>query len=499
MGTRASKAAKAAPAEVSERPESAPAKSNRTELTRAKLDALRKVRPHKPSVIWDTKVTGLAVLINRGRRDARSATLAFRTVFYLRTAPGKPVYMSIGRYPDGTYSYVDNGKKHTISCGDLVAVRRVAGIIRARAEQGDDPRRPKPTGSFANWWNGVPDDDKQPGFLKGYADTKRAASETRRIFATYIVPELGDRDIKEITRSDVSALLAKIRGGKIAITLKNGKTRKVGTRSMAWAVRTRLVTFFNWYETNHDADFRSPVPKLMKNDPLKPAEGEGGERERALVRPMPNGDWDDSELRALWIACDEMGKGDPYAILIKTALLTMQRFHKVSAMRRSDIKDGVWDASRPNDPTNKKVSPVPLPKLAQDLINSVPVIDADMGTDHVFSCNGRSVMRGWSWWKVKLDRKVLEVMRRENPGAILESWQTRDLRRTARTLMSRIKINPEVAEHAMGHRKPKIERTYNKNKFLSEKRVAFQQLSDEIQRVVGPPDNNVLPFERRAG
>jgi len=95
-------------------------------------------------------------------------------------------------------------------------------------------------------------------------------------------------------------------------------------------------------------------------------------------------------------------------------VLTAQRFHKVSTMRRRDLKtrlhvdiemddDGnsaphifipdVWDASRDDDPKNKSVSAVPLSTMALQIIDAVPVIDGD--ADYVFSLNGDGPIKGW--------------------------------------------------------------------------------------------------------
>jgi integrase len=232
-------------------------------------------------------------------------------------------------------------------------------------------------------------------------------------------------------------------------------------------------------------------------------------RERAL---------DDSEVRALWEVCDEMG-GDPYAGVVWCALLTAQRFRKVAQMRRSDLKKtmriagrmengtwipdqdvpDVWDATREDDPANKKVSVVPLSRPARSVINGVPEIVADKGEDFVFSTTGRSPLRGWSKYKQRLDRKMLEVLRRHDPSATLAPWQHRDLRRTARTIMTRAGVSTEVAEHCLGHVPPLIERTYNRYGYLAEKREAFAKLAEFIEnRIINPPDN-VVAFEKRDG
>src|SRR5260370_36961739 len=76
----------------------------REKLTTALLDKLLRTRPHKQSVIWDTKETGLHVLISRGPQHKRQATVTFRVAFYMIDDRSVPRYMKIGRYPDESFT-----------------------------------------------------------------------------------------------------------------------------------------------------------------------------------------------------------------------------------------------------------------------------------------------------------------------------------------------------------------------------------------------------------
>jgi hypothetical protein len=48
----------------------------------------------------------------------------------------------------------------------------------------------------------------------------------------------------------------------------------------------------------------------------------------------------------------------------------------------------IWDATRPDDPKNKRVSVVPLAPLARNILSKVPIIDARGGKDFVFTTTG---------------------------------------------------------------------------------------------------------------
>jgi hypothetical protein len=83
----------------------------------------------------------------------------------------------------------------------------------------------------------------------------------------------------------------------------------------------------------------------------------------------------------------------------------------------------------------------------------------------------------------------------------LPPWQLRDLRRTARTLMSRAGIATEVSERCLGHVMDQIRETYDRYDHLPQKREAFDKLTAWVERIVNPPpaDNVVTLGGRRSG
>ena len=155
----------------------------------------------------------------------------------------------------------------------------------------------------------------------------------------------------------------------------------------------------------------------------------------------------DQELRVMWSIFDQTGT---YGAAAKCMLLVAQRAHKVRKMRWSEIIDGVldpkngqaidsvWDPPRDEgDRKNKKVSVVPLSRLTREILDAVTIIDDG---DYVFSLNGSSSINSWSKYKGKVHRQMVAALGKVEP------WQWRDLRRTARTLMSRAGISTEISD-----------------------------------------------------
>jgi hypothetical protein len=446
---------------------------NRMLFTEASLNALlRNGRPQRQAVHWDTRERGLCVLVSRGPKHARRATVTFRVLYYMKDRPGEARYFKLGRYPD--------------ELSDIEAVRDQARMVRIDAKSGIDPKKPKLTGKFP---------ETVARFIEEYAGKNRTVKETERIFNRYVTKEWADKNIEEISREDVNTLLNRI--ARKAIEFDG---QKHGTQAMAWATRSQLTTLFNWYEAKHtvSAEYRNPIPKVLKHDRLKPSPA----RERALS---------DEEIRALWIASGELGT---YGALCRTALLTAQRFRRVARMRRAELQSHyhvagedighVWNPKTDNEAKNKKTSLVPLSGVARSVIASVPVIAASQPEDFVFTHDGRRAIQGWAKNKGRLDDRMLALLqqwaieRGDDPGTVeLPKWQARDLRRTARTLLARLGVASDVAEHALGHVLSGIVQVYNRHDYAKEKRAAFEKLAALVTSIANPSPTNVIDIKQR--
>ncbi len=73
-------------------------------------------------------------------------------------------------------------------------------------------------------------------------------------------------------------------------------------------------------------------------------------------------------------------------------------------------------------------------------------------------------------------------------------WTLHDLRRTARSLMSRAGVRPDISERVLGHAIPGVQGVYDRHTYDSEKADALKRLSDLISKIVKPPKGNVVPL-----
>jgi integrase len=76
-------------------------------------------------------------------------------------------------------------------------------------------------------------------------------------------------------------------------------------------------------------------------------------------------------------------------------------------------------------------------------------------------------------------------------------WTLHDLRRTARSLMSRAGVASDHAERCLGHVIGGVRRIYARHEFYDEKARAFEALAAQIERIINPQEN-VVPLARPA-
>ena len=70
-------------------------------------------------------------------------------------------------------------------------------------------------------------------------------------------------------------------------------------------------------------------------------------------------------------------------------------------------------------------------------------------------------------------------------------WTLHDLRRTARSLMSRAGVRDEHAEHVLGHKLQGVKGVYNRYQYFKEKSAALAKLATLIERHIVHPVKNV--------
>jgi integrase len=184
-------------------------------------------------------------------------------------------------------------------------------------------------------------------------------------------------------------------------------------------------------------------------------------------------------------------------------LLTGARKGEIAAMRHSQIGvDGIW--ALPGEYT-KNHAPLylPLPQEALDLIAAQGRVDEQ---DIVFSIGGKCEFKNWGHSKVDFDKRAHQRLRAQarangkDPDEVnaLPNWRLHDLRRTARSIMSRAKVRPDHAERVLNHKIAGIEAVYDQHSYEDEKRDALQRLAWLIRQILEGESAHVVPFRMRS-
>jgi integrase len=354
---------------------------------------------------------------------------------YVRVPPEGPiVFCAVARSPithKAIYATLGNTSTMTIAEA-RDRCREALGRIKAGLPV-VEPRPPQPetvAAVAANWLNRHVERNKL-----------RTAAEMRRQVEKYIAPVLGARPFAEIKRSDVALFL-------------DGIEDKHGP-AMADAILSTLRSMANWYAMRNDG-YTPPFTRNMRRTPPQDRR-----RDRVLS---------DVEMRTIWKSAEKSGQ---FGAIIRLLLLTAQRFAKVAKIRWTDVDDnGVWTIhTEPREKQN--AGKLKLPHAALAIINAQPRL---LSSPYVFISRGNG-----GYVKDDFDDKC---------G--ITGWRLHDLRRTARSLMSRAGVRPDIAERVLGHPIQGVEGVYDRHTYDSEKADALIRMAALVERIVNPPADNIV-------
>jgi integrase len=218
-------------------------------------------------------------------------------------------------------------------------------------------------------------------------------------------------------------------------------------------VLAALSRLFNWHASRDD-DFVSPVVRGM---------GRIKQRERARDRVLT-----DEEVRAVWRAANN----GTFAALVKFLLLTAARRCEASNMRWEEVMGTDWVLPASRNKTNKELVR-PLSKAAIALLAGQRRIN-----EFVFTADGRGPIGGFSKGKATFDK-----------SCGVTGWTLHDLRRTARSLMSRAGVNSDIAERCLGHVIPGVRGVYDRHQYRQEMAHAYEALAAQLDRILNPRPN----------
>lgn len=377
------------------------------------------------------------------------------------TDKGKKSYILTARFPGSA-----NPTRRTIAdvgAMELAKAREVARAWLVQIAAGLDPQAERERARQEAAKRPLTFAVVAEQFMKQHVrrNALRSGDEIDRLMKKDVLPVWREREFVSIRRGDVARLLDGI------------EARAPVHADHVLAILSKL---FNWYMAREE-DYLSPVVRGMRRTAPK-----DHARSRVLT---------DDEIRLFWAAS---GGAGIYGVFLRTALLTAQRRAKVVGMKWSDIDDeGVWTIpAEPREKTNARSLKLSEPALS--IIGALPRVE---DCDFVFAGRGRVPINGMSKAKKALDATMNKAS--ETPVA---NWTVHDLRRTARSLMSRAGVRPDVSERVLGHAIPGVEGVYDRYSYDPEKADALAKLAGLVMRIVDGKEKEAevirLPRAERA-
>ncbi len=402
------------------------------QMSRVKINnaALKALQPGE--ILSDQEVTGFVA------RRLQSGTVTFS---YRYWSGGRQRWARIGLWGSMT---VDQARK-------------LAKIKSGQVAEGRDPSAERQkeiakrkTGNIATV------NDLLDQYVKMDVEARKlsSADEIKRTFNVYVRPRIGKVAIGELSLDHI-------------VTLQD----EVADRGLVMSDRMlgRLARALRWYQ-RRDGSFRSPiVPGMRKTK----------DAERARTRIL-----DDQEIRDVWIAVDRANVPQCYPRFIRALLLGGQRLRETSGTLWPEInlERDLWVIPRKGEPNSKKRGKsgnvVPMNSSLWQQFGG------PRKEGFVFSNDGgKRAFSGFSKAKVAFDAAI-DALRKEQGRSEMPHWQYHDLRRTARTLLSRAGVNQDICDRVTAHTKPGIRKVYDHWDFLPEKREALEKLAKLIGEIL---------------
>jgi integrase len=275
-------------------------------------------------------------------------------------------------------------------------------------------------------------------------------------------PVIGKLPISSIRRSDIVRLLDKI-------SVEQGPTAADGVLGILSGVMKE--------HAKRSDDFVPPIVPGMRKTSTK---------ERARERIL-----DDAELTAVWRASSE---GGVFGSFVRFLLLTACRRNEASEMVWSELgRNGngngalLWTLPKERNKSKQELVR-PLSSAAQAVLAGVPrpIVSAHAGTmpsptfsahaeNLVFQADGRTVRANVGGMKSAFDQ-----------ACGVKGWVLHDLRRTARSLMSRAGVSENHAERCLGHVIGGVKGVYDRHRYVEEMRLAYEKLATLIANITNP-------------
>ena len=379
-------------------------------------------------------------------------------------------------------AYTLNGKKRFYNLGAYSTALKVAGARKAcreataLVEHGLDPQVEHQKRKL------------QQELDRQNQELERNAATINEVLDYYLTTLTNDNTRKNTAsqfNSDVRPAIGKIKAKALTDDDAEAVIQKVVDRGAKRSARNLYIALnaaFNKARKNHDLRLKGWENPLLDID--KPAAGDPGDRTLTA-----------EQINSFWLALDSYEGMEPaLKDALRILLLTGQRVKEILEMRWTEINldDNTLDIPSERIKTGKKTRRghiVPLTPMVEEIIKRQPTQGGA-----VFP--GRKDANTPFHWQ-SLSTALARMIRHNGD---IPAFSPRDIRRTVKTHMARIKIMKEVRDRIQNHALNDIATThYDRYDYLDEKRDGLQRWENEMKRIIGEAlEENVLLFKETA-
>ena len=357
----------------------------------------------------------------------------------------------------------------------LQEARKRADEFRREVEAGRDPAREAEAHAQSPTFG-----DVATAWIKWKRQQKRAASyirssETR--LAKNVLPIIGERKVRDITRSDAAGILATV--GARGAPYETNRVRALLRAILHWAAG------FGYIEVDPTAH----LPKLFDERP----------RERVLR---------DQDVRLVWDGIANAPASEAIKIAMRLCLALGQRPQEIVRVRKDKL---ILEGPAPTmtiiaaDSKNRHEHVLPLNALAVELFKQAAALAPS--SPWVFPRPAPDGKDKGPVTSHALTRVVSRARQQGNgtPFGLSEDARLYDFKRTVATGLGDLGYPDEMIGRLVNHRGAKGSRTiskhYNHATYVRERREMLQAWDSKLREVLGLPEfgvGRVVPLARES-
>jgi integrase len=303
----------------------------------------------------------------------------------------------------------------------------------------------------------------------------RTWAETWRIIEKDVLPEWGDRDANSIAPREV-------------VTLLDGILDR-GAQRMANKVRSILFQMFKFGVGRGMVD-GSPVVLVSRPSTVTTT------RDRILT---------DDEIKAFWNKIEEADMLPRLRHALRLLLITGQRRGEVALATwdEFDLDAKVWRIPGERTKSGKrarspKAHEVPLSQLAIDTLATIKAEQATLRAGEGYS--GPFLFPSPHWdTEAAIDPHALtRAVSRNRKLWGIPSFTVHDLRRTVRSNLAALGVDPVVARKVVNHSLAGMDAVYDRYDYGPEKRQALDLWAERLGAIVAGKKPKIVPLRATA-